>query len=580
MALIYFVEAGTFSWVSTFSGSFFPEDSLVLAPHPFTENFSFSERSFLNQPLTHMLLPPPLFFPYFTLFPKKLQGFDFKKKKATDMFKKILIANRGEIALRIIRACKDLGIASIALYAPEDRAGLWVEQADEAYELKDLHGRQGYLSIEAILHIAQKSHAEAIHPGYGFLSERPEFAKACHDAGFVFIGPPANAMKKAGDKVEARELAKRANLPTLPGTPPLTSWQEAEARIEEIGLPLLIKAAGGGGGRGMRLVTQKSQVRQAFESACREAEASFGSGKVYFEKYVAKPRHVEIQVMADEHGQAFHLGERECSIQRRYQKLIEESPSPALDEALRQKMGEAALRFVKEIGYINAGTVEFILDERQQFYFLEMNARIQVEHPVTEMVTGLDLVKTQIEVAGGKKLPWRQETIQLKGWAFEARINGEDPLQNFLPSPGKISLLRIPGGPGIRVDTHLYQGCVIPEAFDSLLAKLIVWAPTRQEAAARMRRALSEFRIGGIPTTIPFHMQVFSHPSFLKGDLSTHFIEEHFHRFFNTISEEEAEMAVAALALEARPSSSFLKKTKEENLWGKTARLENTRNCR
>ncbi len=488
-------------------------------------------------------------------------------------FKKVLIANRGEIALRAARACRELQISPVGCFTSDDESGGWIRALDEAYELKGLKGRAGYLNIEAILEIAKKTKADAVHPGYGFLSEQAAFAEACQEAGVVFIGPSPHAMAEAGDKITARKTAQKLGIPCLPGTSALSDWKEALLKAEKIGYPVLLKAAAGGGGHGMRLVTSSGEMEASFLSASHEALSSFGDGTLYLEKYLLKPRHIEIQILADQQGHLIWLGERECSVQRRHQKLIEESPSCAVNEGLREKMGEKAVHFSKEIGYTGAGTVEFLLDG-DNFYFLEMNARIQVEHPVTEMVTGIDLVKSQIEIAEGYPLPLGQEEVQFRGWSFEARINCEDPMRNFIPSPGCIEKLFLPGGPGVRIDTAVYPGYNISEEFDSLFAKLIVWGRHREEAVSRMKNALLEFEVSGIPTTIPFHYQVFSHPVFQKGDLSTRFIEDYL-REPCSISEEEEELAAILAALEIQKREVQFENSSQENRWALAGRMRN-----
>ena len=441
------------------------------------------------------------------------------------MFKKVLVANRGEIAVRVLRACRELDIATVAVYSTADAEALHVRLADEAVCIGPPEAAQSYLNVHRILSAAEITGADAIHPGYGFLSERPAFAEICTTCGLTFIGPPAAAMDLVGDKARARRVAAEAGVPLLPGTrDPVTDPEDAARAAEQVGYPLLIKASAGGGGRGMRLVADPSALEQALATAQAEAQAAFGDPAVYLERFLEAPRHVEIQVLADAHGGRLHLGERECSIQRRHQKLIEESPSTAVDASLRAAMGEAALRITAASGYVNAGTVEFLLDEAGRFYFMEMNARIQVEHPVTEAVTGLDLVKLQLRIAGGEPLPLAQSDVTLRGHALECRINAEDP-DRFLPSPGRLEAFRPPGGPGVRVDTHGFVGASVPPYYDSLLAKLITVGADRGEAVARMLRALDEFEVAGVATTIPFHQKILRHPDFLAGRLSTRFLE-------------------------------------------------------
>ncbi len=444
------------------------------------------------------------------------------------MFKKILIANRGEIAVRIIRACRELGITSAVVFSGADRKSLAVRLADEAYPIGAPPVKESYLAIEKIIEAARRCGAQAVHPGYGLLSENSIFAQALEEAGLVFIGPRANAILKLGDKVKARHLAQSCNIPIVPGVElaPNVSGSDALLEAEKLGFPLLIKAQAGGGGRGMRKVENKAEFASALKLASSEALSYFGNGAVYLEKYLSCPRHIEIQILADAFGNCIHLGERECSIQRRHQKLLEESPSVAVDASLRQKLGGAAVALAQKAGYLNAGTVEFLVDENKNFYFLEVNTRLQVEHPVTEMVTGLDLVALQIKIAAGEKLPLAQADVKWNGHAIECRINAEDPSQNFFPSSGKIDVYREPAGPGVRVDSGVYQGWEVGLFYDSLLAKLICWGPNRTTAINRMRRALEEFRIFGIATNIPFHESLLTHRRFNEGDFSTFFLEE------------------------------------------------------
>jgi acetyl-CoA carboxylase biotin carboxylase subunit len=443
------------------------------------------------------------------------------------MIQKVLIANRGEIALRVIRACREMGILTVAVYSQADSESLHVKLADEAYCIGPPQSGRSYLHIPAIISTAVVTGADAIHPGYGFLSENANFAQICADHRIKFIGPSVSAIQNMGDKASAREAMRAAGVPVVPGSHGLiTDDDEATKLAAEIGYPVIVKATAGGGGRGMRVATDPAQLLTAISSARSEASAAFGDGGVYIEKYLKPIRHVEIQVMADQHGHVIHLGERDCSVQRRHQKLIEESPSPALTPELREIMGQAAVDAARNIDYEGAGTVEFIF-AFGKFYFMEMNTRIQVEHPVTEFITGTDLIKEQIRVASGEKLSWTQEQIEFRGHAIECRINAEDPDRNFMPSPGRVDAYIAPGGPGVRVDSHCYPGYVIPQFYDSLVSKLIVWGADRQEAIARMQRALDEYAITGIKTTIPFHQRVLSHPVFQKGDVSTDFIEKH-----------------------------------------------------
>ncbi|HZD48930.1 MAG TPA: acetyl-CoA carboxylase biotin carboxylase subunit, partial [Silvibacterium sp.] len=418
-------------------------------------------------------------------------------------FRKILIANRGEIALRIQRACRGLDIRTVAVYSDADRAALHVLESDEACRLGPAPAAESYLRGDLILDIAQRAGAEAIHPGYGFLSENADFAGACERAGIKFIGPPSSAMRALGSKTRARQAADAAGMPRTSGsTQALSSLAEAYAVADEIRYPVMLKAAAGGGGKGMRAVSRREDLKAAFEAAQSEALRAFGSDEVYLEKLIERPRHIEIQVLADEHGNCVYLGERECSVQRRHQKVIEEAPSAAVGPDLRRRMGEAAVRLAQSQGYTNAGTVEFLVDEAQNFYFLEVNTRLQVEHPVTELVTGLDLVHLQIRIAEGEQLPLRQEDVELRGHAIECRIYAEDPDNGFFPSPGRITRLLQPGGPGIREDCGIYEGWVVPMDYDPMLSKLVAYAPTREGAIARMLRALDEYVIGGIRTNI------------------------------------------------------------------------------
>ncbi|MBX9941552.1 MAG: acetyl-CoA carboxylase biotin carboxylase subunit [Candidatus Obscuribacterales bacterium] len=443
------------------------------------------------------------------------------------MIEKVLIANRGEIALRVIRACRELGIRTVAVYSQADSESLHVKLADEAYCIGPPQSVRSYLHIPAIISTAVVTGADAIHPGYGFLSEKANFAEICGVHHIKFIGPSAHAISSMGDKSTARESMRRAGVPVVPGSHGLINDDaEAEKLAKEIGFPVIIKATAGGGGRGMRIASDAGQLQNALNSARSEASAAFGDGGVYIEKYLRPIRHVEIQIMADSYGNCIHLGERDCSVQRRHQKLIEESPSPALTPELRARMGAAAVAAAQEIGYEGAGTVEFIL-AGQDFYFMEMNTRIQVEHPVTEMITGCDLIKEQIRIAAGEKLSLKQEDVKFSGHAIECRINAEDPARNFLPSPGRVDAYIAPGGPGVRVDSHCYPGYVIPPYYDSLVSKLIAWGRNRQEAIERMQRALDEYAVTGIKTTIPFHQEVLAHPVFAAGDVTTDFIEKH-----------------------------------------------------
>jgi acetyl-CoA carboxylase biotin carboxylase subunit len=441
------------------------------------------------------------------------------------MFKKILIANRGEIAVRVMRACRELGIATVAVYSEADREALHVRRAEEACPLGPAAASESYLNIDKLLQAARQTGAEAVHPGYGFLSENAEFARRCVQAGLKFIGPSAAAMEEMGSKTRARQIAAGASVPLVPGSGTLRSVQEAEAAAAQLGYPVLVKAAAGGGGKGMRRVREPAEMRSAYQAAEGEALAAFGSGEVYLEKLLASPRHIEVQILADEHGNLVYLGERECSLQRRHQKVLEESPSPMVDEALRRRMGETAVRLARAAGYTNAGTVEFLVDAGRNFYFLEMNTRLQVEHPVTEMVTGLDLVQLQIRIAAGEKLPFAQKDVHLRGHAIECRIYAEDPENDFLPSPGRITRLLTPAGPGIRDESGVYEGWTVPLEYDPLLSKLVAHAGRRPEAIARMERALEEYFVGGIATNLPLFRRILRHPEFVAGKVDTGFLE-------------------------------------------------------
>jgi acetyl-CoA carboxylase biotin carboxylase subunit len=441
------------------------------------------------------------------------------------MFKKILIANRGEIAVRVIRACREMGIASVAVFSDVDRAALHVSQADEAYSIGPAAARASYLNIAAILDVAKRSGAEAIHPGYGFLSENFQFARACADAGIKFIGPPPQAMELMGSKTRARQAMQAAGVPLVPGSAHGLSLGQAEELAAQIGFPIMIKAAAGGGGKGMRLVGSAGELRPAFEAAQSEALRAFNDSEVYLEKFIENPRHIEIQVLADEHGNVVYLGERECSVQRRHQKVIEEAPSAIVDEELRRRMGAVAVQAARSAGYTNAGTVEFLVDRAHNFSFLEMNTRLQVEHPVTELVTGLDLVHLQLRIAAGEKLPFRQDDVNLRGHAIECRIYAEDPENNFFPSPGKITRLLRPSGPGVREDSGVYEGWTVPLDYDPLLSKLIVHAADRASAIARMRRALDEYFVGGIKTNLLLLRRILEHPDFAAARIDTGFLD-------------------------------------------------------
>jgi acetyl-CoA carboxylase biotin carboxylase subunit len=442
------------------------------------------------------------------------------------MFKKILIANRGEIAVRVMRACREMGITSVAVFSDADRASLHVLKADEAYHIGPAAAAESYLNFHKILEVAKQSGADAIHPGYGFLSENAKFAQACADARVKFIGPTAAAMEAMGSKTRARQAMETAGIPFVPGTSRgLESAEQARQVAGKIGYPIMLKAAAGGGGKGMRLVHQPEELESALESAKSEAQRAFGDGEVYIEKAIINPRHIEMQILADEHGHTVYLGERECSIQRRHQKVLEESPSPIVDAEMRRRMGEVAVRVAEAAGYTNAGTVEFLVDQEKNFYFLEMNTRLQVEHPVTELTTGWDLVHLQIRIAAGESLPFRQEEIAVRGHAIECRIYAEDPDNNYFPSPGKITLLLAPSGPGIRRDSGMYEGWTVPVEYDPLLAKLIGYGSDRTQAISRLVRAMHEYFVGGIKTNISLFQRILRDPEFVAGKIDTGYLD-------------------------------------------------------
>ncbi len=501
------------------------------------------------------------------------------------MFKKILIANRGEIAVRIIRACRELGITSVAVFSGIDRNGLHVRLSDEAYPIGPAPSEESYLNMKRIVDVAKKSKAEAIHPGYGFLAENPKFAELVKSQGLVFIGPPASAIRLLGDKMEARKTMANSGIPIVPGTEkPITNEEEAVRTAENIGYPVLVKAAAGGGGKGIRIAHNSKDIKQSIRACSSEAKSAFGDDRIYIEKYLEKPRHIEIQILADSFGNVIHLGERECSIQRRHQKVIEESPSTIVDHEMRQRMGESAVRAAKVAGYVNAGTVEFLVDPNKNFFFLEVNTRLQVEHPVTEMITGVDLAKEQIRIADGRKLSYLQEDIKWKGCAIECRIYAEDTENDFLPSVGKIKSYKEPAGPGVRVDSGLYQGYEVSLYYDPLISKLIVWAEDRQSAINRMKRALSEYRISGVMTTIPFHQKVMQNEKYLKGEISTGFIAEEFK--VNGVRKAQDSIYRIAAILSALTDYQDKKKSKPqmnvssqvESLWKIDSRRRNLRN--
>ena len=465
------------------------------------------------------------------------------------MFKKILIANRGEIAVRIIRACHELGIATVAVYSDVDRASLHVSKADEAYHIGPAPAVESYLRIDKILDVAHRTGAEAIHPGYGFLSENSKFAHACADAGVKFIGPTPASMEMMGSKTRARQAMEKAGIPMVPGTSSgLDSAQQAEQVAERIGYPVMLKAASGGGGKGMRLVHAREELRPALEAARSEAQRSFGDDEVYIEKAIVNPRHIEMQIIADEHGHTVWLGERECTIQRRHQKVLEESPSPIVNPEMRQQMGEVAVRVAQTANYTNAGTVEFLVDQQKNFYFLEMNTRLQVEHPVTELITGQDLVHLQIRIAAGEQLPFVQDEIKVRGHAIECRIYAEDPDNNFFPSPGKVTLLLPPAGPGIRHDSGTYEGWTVPIDYDPLLAKLIGYGADRRQAIMRLQRALHEYFAAGIKTNISLFQRILQDPDFVAGRIDTGYLDRLLANGRPSTSSEKPGHAIAAVA--------------------------------
>ncbi len=475
------------------------------------------------------------------------------------MFRKILVANRGEIAIRVMRTCREMGIRSVAIYSEADRTALHPQMADEAYLIGPAPATESYLDFKRVLDAAKKSGAEAIHPGYGFLAENADFVRAVQEADLVFVGPPAQAMQAMGSKTEARRLMKSAGVPIIPGTQQaLASTSKAKEAAAKIGYPVLLKAALGGGGKGMRIVEKEEDIERAFSAAAREAKGAFGDDNIYLEKLLPGPRHIEFQILADKHGHVIHLGERECSIQRRHQKVIEETPSVALTPELRRDMGNAAVKAAKACGYVNAGTVECMLDANGNYYFLEMNTRLQVEHPVTEMVTGIDLVKWQLRIAAGEKLTLKQEHIAPRGHAIEARIYAEDVTSGFLPATGFVNFLRVPSGPGIREDSGIAEGSEISRHYDPMISKLVAWGETRDEAVRRLARALREYRIAGVPTTIPFCLFVIEHPRFSSGDFDTRLVDEELHREFMEVpANPEIERSVAAaLALAVKQNGS------------------------
>jgi acetyl-CoA carboxylase biotin carboxylase subunit len=500
------------------------------------------------------------------------------------MFKKILVANRGEIAVRVMRACRELGIKPVAVYSEADKESLHVRYAEESYCIGPGQPSESYLNMDKILEVAEASGSEAVHPGYGFLSQIPAFAEKCESNGIEFVGPSSEVLEKMGDKVMARKTMARAGVPIIPGSmDPVKDEDEVVEVAERIGYPVLIKAVYGGGGKGMRVVHSKDEARQAMELARLEAETSFKSSEVYVEKLLVKPRHIEFQILADKHGNVVHLGERECSIQRRYQKLLEETPSPMMTDKLRGIMGETAIRATRASNYTNAGTVEFLVDNGGNFYFLEMNTRLQAEHLITEMVTGVDIVKEQIRIAAGEELRYEQEDIRMRGHAINCRINAEDPHRDFTPYPGTITRYHPPGGPGVRVDSALYAGYTIPIFYDSLVAKLAVWGLDRDEAIARMRNALNEYVIEGIKTTIPLHKKILDDECFRRGEVHTGLVQE---RIGNLVAEEyECEQVAVLLAALADHQSSWregltvipFRRPEKLSAWKMAGRLESMR---
>jgi acetyl-CoA carboxylase biotin carboxylase subunit len=502
----------------------------------------------------------------------------------TTPFQKILIANRGEIAVRVIRGCRELGIRTVAVYSEADREALHVRLADEAYLLGPAPSSESYLVIDRVLDAARRSGSGAIHPGYGFLAENPGFARACADAGIVFIGPSADAIEAMGNKVEARKRMAAAGAAVTPGSDGrVESAAEVVRWGEKLGWPVLLKAEAGGGGKGMRVLEGPDEVESGFRTARSEAKSSFGDPAVYVEKFLRDPRHIEFQILCDAHGNAVHLGERECSIQRRHQKLIEESPSPVVDPETRERMGAVAVKVAAAAGYVGAGTVEFLRDADGSFYFMEMNTRLQVEHPVTEMVTGLDLVKLQIRIAGGERLPFAQDAVTLRGHSIECRIQAEDPERDFVPTPGRISALRLPSGPGIRNDAAIFPGYDMPIHYDPMIAKLITWGQDREEAIQRMSRALREYVVNGIPTTIPFHRRVMHDPRFREGDIHTGYLKTPPPREEGTPETEarfrELALVAAAIADYRRRAGTALRRPAESagSAWKRAARTEGIR---
>ncbi|MCZ6515210.1 MAG: acetyl-CoA carboxylase biotin carboxylase subunit [Acidobacteria bacterium] len=464
------------------------------------------------------------------------------------MFKKILVANRGEIAVRVMRTCREMDISTVAVFSAVDRGALHVLYADEAYPIGPAAATESYLKIDRILEVAKRSGAEAVHPGYGFLAEKADFAEACGKAGLVFIGPSPEAMRLMGSKTASRRTLSKAKIPIVPGTyESLDTFEQIAEAADQVGYPLMLKATAGGGGKGMRMLTSAEELESAYRTARSEAVNAFNDPGLYIEKYIPRPRHIEIQILGDHHGNLVSLGERECSLQRRHQKVMEEAPSPIVDEPMRRAMGKAAVRVAKLAGYTNAGTVEFLVDADRNFYFLEMNARLQVEHPVTEMVIGLDLVKEQIRIAAGEKLSLRKKDLHPRGAAIECRLYAEDPANRFFPSPGLIRRLSVPSGPGIREDSGVYEGWRVPLDYDPLLSKLIAWGRTRAEAISRLERALAEYHLDGIKTNLPFFRKVLKEPDFLSGNIDTHFVDALLEKYSEQVEEAEPEQETAAL---------------------------------
>jgi acetyl-CoA carboxylase biotin carboxylase subunit len=502
------------------------------------------------------------------------------------MFKRILIANRGEIAVRVIRACRELGVESVAVFSDADRASLHVREADYAVGVGPAPSAESYLNTQHIINAALRTGAEAVHPGYGFFSENADFARAVEGAGLTFIGPPASAIERMGDKVEARKLMMAAGVPVVPGSPGTLSNDEQEVRAaaQRIGYPIMLKAAAGGGGKGMRLVEHDEDLSSVIRTVANEAKSSFGDSRFYIEKFVSKPRHIEVQVFADSRGHTVHLFERECSIQRRHQKVVEESPSPFVTPAMRQAMGEVAVKAARAVNYVGAGTIEFLADADRNFYFLEMNTRIQVEHPVTELVTGVDLVKLQITVAAGEALPFKQEDLRQNGWAVECRVYAEDPAAGFAPAPGRIHTMLMPDGPGIRVDAGVYAGAEVPIFYDPMICKLAAWGHDRQEALARMRRALDEFTISGeLITNLDFHRWITRHPRFLNGDFDTGFISQEYRGQTDAPDRDVAQLAaiLTAAFIASRENNHVETKTQPQtpasSAWKTLGRIETLR---